>query len=136
MRACMRAVPTRLPTLIFMCACVQNTASRMESTGVPGAIHVSRAVRDLVPGEAWEATGGVQVRAWHLGSVNALDESLLQLEALLVSVQAAGAGGGLFGSGRIPSCSGCGVKSSWTLPLLSLLQAKGKGLLQTYLLRV
>ncbi len=30
---------------------------------MPGAIHVSRAVRNLVPGEAWEATGGVQVRA-------------------------------------------------------------------------
>mmetsp|Transcript_18118 Transcript_18118/g.50743 ORF Transcript_18118/g.50743 Transcript_18118/m.50743 type:complete len:350 (-) Transcript_18118:842-1891(-) len=39
-----------------------NTASRMESTGVPGRIHVSEATRNLLPQEEWEATGGVEVK--------------------------------------------------------------------------
>ncbi|KAF5842754.1 adenylate and guanylate cyclase catalytic domain-containing protein [Dunaliella salina] len=38
------------------------TASRMESTGVPGRIHVSKATRDLLQEEMWEATGGVEVK--------------------------------------------------------------------------
>ncbi|GFH22277.1 guanylyl and adenylyl cyclase family member [Haematococcus lacustris] len=39
-----------------------NTASRMESTGVPGCIHVSEAFRDMLPNEGWQPTGGVQVK--------------------------------------------------------------------------
>ncbi|EFJ46285.1 guanylyl and adenylyl cyclase family member, partial [Volvox carteri f. nagariensis] len=41
-----------------------NTASRMESTCTPGAIHVSAATRALLPEEEWEPTGGVQVGGW------------------------------------------------------------------------
>lgn len=43
-----------------------NTASRMESTGRPGAIHVSAATYSRLGGDehaswGWQATGGVQV---------------------------------------------------------------------------
>jgi hypothetical protein len=34
----------------------------MESTGIPGRIHVSDAFMRLVPDESWEASGGVQVK--------------------------------------------------------------------------
>jgi len=39
-----------------------NTASRMESTGVPGRIHVSEVTRKLLSHEEWEPTGGVEVK--------------------------------------------------------------------------
>ncbi|KXZ44772.1 hypothetical protein GPECTOR_62g887 [Gonium pectorale] len=39
-----------------------NTASRMESTCDPGAIHASAATAALLPDEAWAPTGGVQVK--------------------------------------------------------------------------
>ncbi|KAF5828584.1 hypothetical protein DUNSADRAFT_17388 [Dunaliella salina] len=39
-----------------------NTASRMESTGVPGRIHVSETTQRLLPQESWESTGGVEVK--------------------------------------------------------------------------
>jgi len=40
-----------------------NTASRMESTGVPGRIHVSETTHRLLQhAERWESTGGVEVK--------------------------------------------------------------------------
>ena len=43
-----------------------NTASRMESTGQPGAVHVSAATRALLPEEensaGWVALGGIEVK--------------------------------------------------------------------------
>ena len=39
-----------------------NTASRMESTGVPMRVHASKATKDLLPGERWEPTGGVEAK--------------------------------------------------------------------------
>ncbi|PNH07109.1 Guanylate cyclase soluble subunit beta-2 [Tetrabaena socialis] len=43
-----------------------NTASRMETTGKPGAIHASAAARLMLPPdedhEGWQATGGVEVK--------------------------------------------------------------------------
>ncbi|EFJ48065.1 guanylyl and adenylyl cyclase family member [Volvox carteri f. nagariensis] len=39
-----------------------NTASRMESTGVPGAIHVSQSTYELLKDEAWLPTGGIEVK--------------------------------------------------------------------------
>ncbi|GIL92682.1 hypothetical protein Vretifemale_20191 [Volvox reticuliferus] len=59
-------VGTRMPRFCLFGDTI-NTASRMESTGVPGAIHVSQATRDLTPNEPWEPTGGVEVRGWWWG---------------------------------------------------------------------
>ncbi|GLI71393.1 hypothetical protein VaNZ11_016590 [Volvox africanus] len=39
-----------------------NTASRMETTGVPGCIHVSEATRSLLGKEDWVPTGGIEVK--------------------------------------------------------------------------
>ena len=41
-----------------------NTASRMESNCRPGCIHVSDTFAKLIPSEAWESTGGVEVSDW------------------------------------------------------------------------
>ncbi|PNH07668.1 Olfactory guanylyl cyclase GC-D [Tetrabaena socialis] len=49
-----------------------NTASRMESTGQPGCIHISATTRDLLlpeeDEEGWASTGGVEVKG--LGLMN------------------------------------------------------------------
>ncbi|KAF5829149.1 nucleotide cyclase [Dunaliella salina] len=54
-------IGTKLPKFSIFGDAV-NTSSRMESTGVPGKIHVSEATRNLLPSEMWEATGGVEVK--------------------------------------------------------------------------
>jgi len=54
-------IGTKLPKFSLF-GDAMNTASRMESTGVPGRIHVSEATRNLLPQEEWEATGGVEVK--------------------------------------------------------------------------
>lgn len=37
-------------------------ASRMESSGTPGAIHASEAAHALLPSEGWEPCGGMEVK--------------------------------------------------------------------------
>ncbi|PNH12624.1 Soluble guanylate cyclase 88E [Tetrabaena socialis] len=54
-------VGTRMPRFCLF-GDTMNVASRMESTGEAGAIHVSQATRDLVPHEAWECRGGTEVK--------------------------------------------------------------------------
>ncbi|PNH12621.1 Soluble guanylate cyclase 88E [Tetrabaena socialis] len=54
-------VGTRMPRFCLF-GDTMNVASRMESTGEAGAIHVSQATRDLVPHEAWERRGGIEVK--------------------------------------------------------------------------
>ncbi|PNH08005.1 Soluble guanylate cyclase 88E [Tetrabaena socialis] len=54
-------VGTRMPRFCLF-GDTMNVASRMESTGEAGAIHISQATRDLVPQEAWEPRGGMEVK--------------------------------------------------------------------------
>ena len=52
-----------------------NTASRMESTCLPGAIHVSYSTWAMLPDEEWTATGGVMVKG-KVGSARVCDASM------------------------------------------------------------
>ncbi|KXZ55659.1 hypothetical protein GPECTOR_2g1209 [Gonium pectorale] len=54
-------VGTRMPRFCLFGDTI-NTASRMESTGQPGAVHVSQSTRDLTPREDWVPTGGVEAK--------------------------------------------------------------------------
>ncbi|KAG2434289.1 hypothetical protein HXX76_008013 [Chlamydomonas incerta] len=54
-------VGTRMPRFCLFGDTV-NTTSRMESTGVPGAIHASENTFQLLPSEAWQPTGGIEVK--------------------------------------------------------------------------
>ncbi|GLC70690.1 hypothetical protein PLESTF_001022800 [Pleodorina starrii] len=74
-------VGTRMPRFCLFGDTI-NTASRMESTGRPGAIHVSAATRDLVPGEAWEPTGGVEAKGKGVLQTYLLQPDVAQLAAV------------------------------------------------------
>ncbi|GIM14304.1 hypothetical protein Vretimale_17187, partial [Volvox reticuliferus] len=55
-------VGTRMPRFCLFGDTV-NTASRMESTGLPGAIHASEATYNRLPRSGqWEPTGGIEVK--------------------------------------------------------------------------
>ncbi|KAG2447412.1 hypothetical protein HYH02_007739 [Chlamydomonas schloesseri] len=54
-------VGTRMPRFCLFGDTV-NTTSRMESTGVPGAIHASESAYQLLRAEAWQPTGGIEVK--------------------------------------------------------------------------
>ncbi|KAI8465323.1 MAG: nucleotide cyclase [Monoraphidium minutum] len=52
-----------------------NTASRMESTGPPGSIHVSAGTAALAGGGCWAATGGVMVKGKGVMTTYLYDEA-------------------------------------------------------------
>eukprot|EP00198_Chlamydomonas_reinhardtii_P009803 XP_001699140.1 guanylate cyclase [Chlamydomonas reinhardtii] len=78
-----------------------NTASRMESTGAPGRIHVSEATRALLLGERWEPRGtGIDVKG----------RGRMQTYWLWDGISGSGGySGGGSGSANLPSRSGSGA---------------------------
>ncbi|KXZ53141.1 hypothetical protein GPECTOR_7g1032 [Gonium pectorale] len=101
-----------------------NTASRMESTGVPGAIHASEAAYALLRGEAWTPTGGIEVKG--KGLMNTYlwappDEdvqTLIARRAVAPSYPGAGGGGGAStsaGAGQDHTTTR-GAASRWAAP--------------------
>ncbi len=59
---CIPPRPQLLPADCCSLLPAVNVSSRMESTGVPGRIHVSSAFAALLPQEKWEARGGLDVK--------------------------------------------------------------------------
>ncbi|GIL52103.1 hypothetical protein Vafri_8045 [Volvox africanus] len=73
-----------------------NTASRMESTGVSGCIHVSESTKNLLGGEDWVPTGGIEVKGkglmnTYLWTEGSEDQKLDKSSAVTASVAAEGA---------------------------------------------
>ncbi|GIL79146.1 hypothetical protein Vretimale_16683 [Volvox reticuliferus] len=77
---CMSGVVGRRMPRFCLFGDTVNTASRMESTGLPGRIHVSEATKSLLPHEPWEPRGeGIEVKGkglmttyWWSGDMSSL----------------------------------------------------------------
>ncbi|GIL52104.1 hypothetical protein Vafri_8045 [Volvox africanus] len=84
---------------LFVCPSVGTnsySASRMESTGVSGCIHVSESTKNLLGGEDWVPTGGIEVKGkglmnTYLWTEGSEDQKLDKSSAVTASVAAEGA---------------------------------------------